>query len=428
MDTLYANSIKQKRDCMSAKTDDRERLLLYALRIFGPRDERLSFGHGYWRICYGIWKLMGKNFNLDDLQTIVNRDSTFRNETLSFHEISAVVNELDKNGFFRVDATGTSSKQVLPEAADVLNEFFGFGVKPKTGKIGFARYLNKSEKRVMLWYCLHESEGNRLHAREAARITGYPQKKCGSYLEQFASRKWLSRRREGTYSLIDKKAVFQELFSRYNDYCLGLPSMRNYIMFVLLHHEKVSGKMIREDLEEEEISCDPKTVYNHMKTLEREGVLIPTREFRKVRGAHEEFFKVNFTNPDEYCNGLTSRIGKRMQRSGVHIGDEFFKVARMSRPGVLQVFWEGLRWGFVLRSPDDASTIPLWLNFLENLQPETLSRVLSEISRINAGQDVVEKLKGISKKYRTSSLVTLIMYYSLWAAKGNFAEYDQRHF
>lgn len=391
--------------------NDSETFLLKLLRTFRPREDKLAVGHSYWRICLGVLKLEGKRFSLDNLEKIVHKDSTFGKEQTSKKEISTVLEQLKRNGFLDSDANGF--KPVSPEAAEALNEFFAFEQKPRTGKMGFAKYLTKTQKRLMMWYCLHEPHV--LSAEKAANFTVCLSKqKCEEFLERFSSprTKWLSKVSLQTYCLKDRESLFTKLLEEYNAYCFSVPSMRDYIIIILSHYKKVSGKMIREDLEEEGIKCDPKTVYNHMKNLENEGILNETGDSRKVRGAHEEFWAVNLGRYEESSKDLIASIEKRMKRSSLSVSDEFYKYANEQRPTELTNFAQTLRWGLVLRSPDQNSTLPLWLKLFEELYPKVFSPMLSGISNVPP-ENPDEKLEAISNNYKMSPLITSILYYSL---------------
>jgi DNA-binding Lrp family transcriptional regulator len=388
-----------------------ETFLRKLLRMFHPREIKLVFGNSYWRICRAVLELEGKRFSLDELEKTVNQDSTFGKEQVSKGEVSFVLEKLKENGFLGEDAEGF--KLVSPEALAELNEFFGFNPKPGTGKIGFAKYLAKSQKRVMMWFCLHEPHA--FIIEESARITGYSQKKCYEFLERFSRKKWLGKVGAHKYSVIDEKAILGELLSGYMASCSAAVSMRDFINVVLQRYEKVSGKMIHEDLEEEGIECDPKTVYNHMKTLEKEAVLKRARttgERRKSPGPNEKFYAVNLEYSQEYNKDLIARIEKRMKRSGLLVSDKFYQYARKKKPAELTNFMQNLRWGLVLRSPDQTSSVPLWLKLLEELHPKVLSPMLSEMSHVPP-KNPDEKLKTISNKHKVSPFVTSLLYYSL---------------
>jgi len=388
--------------------NESELFLRKLLRMFHPRDDKHAFGNSYWRICRGVLELEGRRFCLDDLEKTVNEDSTFGKEQLSREEIFTVLEMLKENGFLNADAKGF--KPVPPEAAAALNEFFGFNAKRGTGKIGFEKYLVKSQKRVMMWYCLHEPHA--FTAEKSAEITGYSRDGCYELLERFSMKKWLWRSEVHTYSVIDENAIFRKLLSEYMAYRSAAVSMRDFINVVLERYKKVSGKMIIEDLEEEGIEFDPKTVYNHVKTLEKEGILKRTGELKKVRGAYEEFYLVDLRYSEEYSKDLIASIKKRMERSSLHVSHKFYEYAREQKPTELTNFMQSLRWGLVLRSADQTSTLPLWLKLLEELYPKVLGPMLSEISHVTP-ENPDEKLKTISNKHKMSPFVTSLLYYSL---------------
>jgi DNA-binding transcriptional ArsR family regulator len=391
-------------DYMSGES---ERYLLELLRMFPPKDDRLAFGNSYWRICRGVWSLKGRHFSLEDLERTVNEDSTFREKQLSTKEISEVIEKLEHNLFF--EAFKESSRLIRSEAADALKEFFGFDAKTGEGKIGFAKCLNKNEKRVMLWYCLHEPLG--LSPKKAAKITGYLPEKCYKHLDRFA-RKGLLKRRSGRYFKDDENAIFQELLSEYRNYRFAESSNKEIIMIILRRYEKVSGKMIIKDLEEEGIKLDPKTVYNHMKALEEEGILAPEDKIKR-RGTYEEFYTVNFGDSENYRKSLVSDIEKRMDRSGFHLSKNFSTHTKEQKLNAIVTFWEALQAGFLLRSTDQLSELPIWLDLLNELEKSReLNDAISEISKIPSGEKPDEKLRAISERYRLSTLVTSILYYS----------------
>lgn len=384
-----------------------ERYLLELLRIFPPKEGRLAFGCSIWRICRGVWSLQGRRFSLEDLERTVNEDSAFGEKQLSTKEISEVIEKLEKNLFLEVFNDG--SRLIRSEAADALNEFFGFDAKTGEGKIGFAKCLNKNEKRVMLWYCLHEPLG--LSPKKAAKITGYLPDKCYTHLDRFA-KKGLLKRRSGRYFKDDENAIFQELLSEYKNYRFAELSNKEIVMIILRRHEKVSGKMIIKDLEEEGIKLDPKTVYNHMKALEEEGILTPENK-EKRRGTYEEFYAVNLDS-ENYRESLVSEIEKRMARSGFHLSKNFSTHTREQKLNAIVTFWEALQAGFLLRSTDQLSELPIWLDLLDELEKtRELNDAISEISNIPTGEKTDEKLKAISETYRLSPLVTSILYYSI---------------
>jgi biotin operon repressor len=392
---------------------DSETFLLKLLRMFRPGEDKLAFGNSYWRTCRGVLELEGERFSLDDLEKTVNQDSTFGKEKVSREEISTVLKMLKENGFLDADAKGF--KPVSSEAAAALNEFFGFNAKPGTGKIGFEKYLAKSQKRVMMWYCLHEPHA--FITEKSAEITGYSPEKCRELLERFPGKKWLERERARApephkYSVIDRNTIFQELLSEYNANCSATISMGDLINFIVQRYEEVSGAMIRKDLEEEGLKCDRKTVYNHMKTLEDEGILKEKEELIEGRGAHQKLYAVNLGYSGKYSKDLIDSLKNRMRKSSLPVSDKFLKHAEKLKPTELTNFWQSLRWGFVLRSPDQTSTLPLWLKLLEELYPKLLSPMLSDISNVPLGNPD-EKLKAISDEYKMSPLITSILYYSL---------------
>jgi hypothetical protein len=109
---------------------------------------------------------------------------------------------------------------------------------------------------------------------------------------------------------------------------------------------------------------------------------------------------------------LISDIKKRIEKSSLHVSNEFYEYLKKQKPNELMTFWQSLRWGFVMRSLDQTSTLPLWLKLLEELHPKVLSPMLSAIRNVPP-ENPDEELKTISNKYRMSPLITSILYYSL---------------
>ena len=195
---------------------------------------------------------------------------------------------------------------------------------------------------------------------------------------------------------------------------------------LLEQHEKVSGKMIREDLTEMEETFDYSSVYKEIKKLVEEGFLKETEIRSKAEKGPgvEKFYEVKFSDPMKHNEATLERIKtviencsfSKSKESSINkeSWDRFSKFAKNQKPNSLEVFLREMRWGFLLRSQDQTASIALWLSFFNKFQNKELYDQPKTIAALTTEQDpLVTELERISRKCRISPLAVVLLYVSI---------------
>lgn len=398
--------------------------MLKILKTFPPEDfSELRFG-GRYRIIVDIMiclEIDKQEFTSDDLTFEVSRKE--REEKSELTEcVLPVLSKLCLRGLLNKNTKGFYRFSIY--ATSALAEFFGLTVQSRKGRSGFARYLSKSTKRIILWYCLcHERsiDPDEVSKMLSEDFLERPSKElvstCNKHLYRFEKRKWLTRNglRYKRYKLANETEIFKELLVGYARFSAPRPALKDQIRNVIDQHEFASSKMVCNDLRELEIPFDESSVYKQMKELEKEKALTETDFTRRGKNGHgsEKFYAVEFGDPLKHNKVTAKKIKERLAKSGFILSDKFYEEAEKQKPNALEVFLVEMRWGFLLRNEDQTASVRLWLSFIKELQRNLFQGCPKPMFSSTISEDqCVAELEKFSRKYGISPLAVAMLYLS----------------
>jgi len=389
--------------------DEFESTLLRILKTFSPRErELLSYGGRYWSVLHSIVHFKERKFTLNDLLKYVHTRE--RRERIDAGDLPLILKRLRENDLIIKDVKGFYEIPSL--SVDALGEAFGFIWRPRQGKTGFLKYMLGSEKRVRLWYCLHQR--GLLSPEQAQEITGCKIESCKNFMEKFRKQGLLTKVEENMYTLGDEQKIhesFQKLYEGYLNYAIPRPSERDAIINIMQGHDKASGKEIHRDLEKMGKTLDISGIYRALHGLESEGTVRKTGETRRVRGTLMQYYELNYEDPQKYTGQLRSMIQEKIRKSELKnsVREEFFKEIVKQKPHVTYVFFKDLD-TLVLWYENQIESLTLWEEFIKNLPRDLIDGVIREFSSGKSDEEFKERLARISRKLRISPLVIATIY------------------
>jgi hypothetical protein len=441
---------------------------LAILKTFPPDEyEKIRYGGSYWVMLSSMLELESdkKEFSLQDILQQMKKGKQVKDESLEANNVSQVLRKLCTNGLLLPQNTKGLYK-FADGAPDALCEFLGLRNYTRRGKSGLVRYLSYSDMRIVLWYCLCHAnlievkkvelildeikELKPSSTRALEYLDRFVYKKnyltrpsrftielwnevrgrisALEYLDRFCKNNYLNRVDSTTYKLpkSNVQIVLDKLLSGYNDFAMPKLTLRGPMQIAIEQHEKVSGKMIREDLAEMEHPFDDSYVYKEIKKLVEKGGLKETEIRLKAENGPgvEKFYEVKFSDPMKHNEVTLERIKtviehcsfSKSKESSINkeAWDRFSEFAKNQKPNSLEVFLRELRWGFLLRSQDQTASIALWLSFFNQFQNKELYNQAKAVDALNAEQDpLVIELERISQEYKISPLAVVLLYASI---------------
>jgi DNA-binding PadR family transcriptional regulator len=389
--------------------DELESTLLRILKTFSPRErELLSYGGSYWSVLHSIVHFRENKFTLDDLLKYVHTRE--RRERIDTSDLPLILKRLEENDLIIKDVKGFY--EIPSTSLEALHEAFGFIWRPRQGKTGFLKYMLGSEKRVTLWYCLHQR--GLLSPEQAQEITGYDLESCKKYMKKFLEQELLTEVEKNVYRLGDEQKIheiFRKLFEGYLNYAIPRPSTRDTIINIMQGHDKASGKEIHRDLKKMGKTLDISGIYRALHGLEAESIVRKTGETRRVRGTLMEYYELNYEDPQKYTEQLKSMIQEKIRKSELKnsVREELFKEIVKQKPHVAYVFFKDLD-PLVLWYENQIESLTLWEEFIKNLPQNLINGVITEFSSGKSDEEFKERLAGISRRFRISPLVIAMIY------------------
>lgn len=394
--------------------------MLKILKTFPPEDfSRRRYGR--YRIIVDIMvclEIDKQEFTSDDLTFEVSRKEREKKSELT-ECVLPVLSKLCSSGLLNKNTKGFYRFSI--DATSTLKEFFGLTVQSRKVRSGFARYLSKSTKRIILWYCLcHERsiDPDEVSKMLSEGFLERPSKElvstCNKHLYRFEKRKWLTR--NGLrYKLANETEIFKELLVGYESFTAPRLTLKDQIRNVIDQHEFASSKMVCNDLRELEIPFDESSVYKQMKELEKEKALTKTDSTRRGKNGHgsEKLYAVEFGDPLKHNKMTAKKIKERLAKSAFILSDKFYEEAEKQKPNALEVFLVEMRWGFLLRNEDQTASVRLWLSFIKELQRNSFQGYPKPMFSSTISEDqCVAELEKFSRKYRISPLAVAMLHLS----------------
>ena len=360
-------------------------------------------------------------------------------------------NEFSKNKLAAIDNIMPLTRKLelnellTPEGKDIykfpenipraLGEFLGTIPYKRKGRVGFVRHMRNSIGRLILWYALchpNSIEPEDVKKQLLKIIKGkndQAKKKKVESVEKYLNRFIAERNgyfrfdaEKRIFKLANEQKVFDKLYLEYESFIAPRPTLREPILSLVWQHERVSGRLMVQELEELGFTFDPSSIYRQMKCLIHDGVLdetkIPQRG-RKTGQGVENFHRVKFSNQLDHnetiCKEISDTIKLYRFKANEKFLETFLWYAETLKPNALEVFFRELRWGFLLRDEDQTASINLWLSFIEEMQKDKslLNKLRSAAIEKKPNEELAARLDLISQEKRISSLAVVLMYFSV---------------
>lgn len=382
-----------------------EQGLMAIMKTFHP-SSTLRFGGDHYRAISGILDLGKMNgfFSVEELVKYVNDYPVWRDKPVEEREVRNVLEKLEK-GDLLTKHLGRNY-EISSSAIESIGEFFSLHWRPRGGRTGFMSYLLQGKQRTIQWCCIFLGS-KAIESAEVSKISELDLDKCTSFLERLVGRHQLKRIGRH-YAIIKEKEILQDLMSGYQRYRYTRPTIKDYILEIMLDHEKMSGKEIYDHLKRLDINCDRSTVYTHLRNLEKEKVVEKADHVRR-RAIEEVYYALNYEDAEAYKKELLKEIGEIFQKVGINVKDEFFLNAAKQKPHSIKVFHKQLLYCITQDEHDDSSC-DLWGTLTSSLLEKDFPILVTKFLSIKSKKEREKELRRLVKQHNISpALLSMLL-------------------